>query len=82
MNGRLIGWKPAYNNILNTGVSLQLDERVVAGQVKREALGPEFKIVGRYNANPTLNSIIYEVDFPYGQVKDYSVNVITDNMLL
>ena len=72
VNGRLIGWKPAYNNILNNGVSLQLDERVVAGQVKREALGPEVKIVGRFNSKPMMNSIMYKVDLYDVQVKDFS----------
>ena len=28
-----------------------------------------------------LNSIIYDVEFPDGQVREYSMNIITENML-
>ena len=31
--------------------------------------------------NPFLNTIIYEVEFPDGQVKDYAANAIAENML-
>ena len=34
-----------------------------------------------YDDNPFLNTIIYEVEFPDGQVKDYAANVIAENML-
>ena len=77
----MIDQKLAYNNILNAGVALQLDENVVAGRVKQQALLPEVNIVGRYVENPMLNFIIYEVDFPDSQLKDYLENVIANNML-
>ena len=31
--------------------------------------------------NPFLNSIIYDVEFPDGQVKEYAANIIAENML-
>mgnify|MGYP001272535206 CR=1 FL=1 len=36
---------------------------------------------GKYDDNPSLNSIIYDVEFPDGTVKEYSANVIAENML-
>ena len=60
-NGRFIDQQPAYDKMLNTKVVLWLGETVVAGQVKQKVSGPEGKIVGRYNANPMLNDMIYEV---------------------
>ena len=39
-NGRLINKEPAYDNMLNAEVVLQLDGRVISGQVKKQALGP------------------------------------------
>ena len=80
-NGRLIGELPAQDKILNVDLALQLDEKVVAGRVKRQSLGLEGKIVGRYDDNPTMKYMIYEVGFPYGQVKDYAVNTIIENVL-
>jgi hypothetical protein len=36
---------------------------------------------GSYADNPILNSIIYEVEFPDGQMKEYAANTIAENML-
>ena len=38
--GRLIYQQPAYANILNSKVSLQLDEKVVEGRLKQQFLVP------------------------------------------
>ena len=69
VNGILIAQKPAYDNILNFKIALQWDEKVVADQAKQRELGPEGKIFGRYDANPMLKYMIYEVDFPDGQMQ-------------
>ena len=37
-------------------------------------------IIGSYHENPLLNSIIYDVKFPDGEVKEYAANVIAQNM--
>ena len=34
-----------------------------------------------YDANPFVNTIIYEVEFSDGQVKEYAANCISENML-
>ena len=38
-------------------------------------------MVGSYDENPFLNSIIYDVEFNDGTVKEYSANVVAKNML-
>ena len=81
VNGVFIDQKPAYNKMLNGEVALQLNKNVVAGQVKQRALIPEGKIVGKYDYNPMVNSMIYEVEFPDSQVKDYAENFIANNIL-
>ena len=35
----------------------------------------------RYDDNPPLNSMLYDVEFPNGTVKEYSANVIAENMI-
>jgi hypothetical protein len=47
----------------------------------QRALGPDGTIVGKYDENSMLNSIVYEVEFSDGQVNEYSANVIAENML-
>ena len=36
---------------------------------------------GKYDKNPFLNSITYEVEFSDGKEKEYSANLIAKNML-
>ena len=49
------------------------------GNVKKRALNPDSQTTGSYNK--MLNSIIYEVNFEDGHVKEYSANTIAENML-
>jgi hypothetical protein len=54
---------------------------MAVGKVARRALGPDGRVTGTYDENPMLNSIIYEIEFPDGQVKEYAANFIAENML-
>ena len=79
--GKLLNQMPAYDRILNSEVSLQLGEDMAVGKVTRRALNPDGRVTGTYDENPMLNSMIYEIEFPDGQVKEYAANVIAENML-
>ena len=79
--GKLLNQHPAYDWIINAEVALQLEEEVTTGKVTCRALGPDGQLAATYNDNPFLNTIIYEVENPDGQVKDYAANVIAENML-
>ena len=80
-NGRLINQLPAYDCLLNVEVQLQLGEELTMGKVKCHALRPEGKAVGKYDDNPFLNSMMYEDEFVDAQVREYSANVIAENMI-
>jgi hypothetical protein len=79
--GKLLNQQPAYDRILHSEVSLQLGEKMTTGKVTQRAVGPDGTTAGTYDSNPYLNSMIYEVEFPDGQVKEYAANVIAENML-
>ena len=51
------------------------------GKVARRSLDADGRMTGTYHDNPFLNTIIYDVEFPDGQVKEYSTNIIAENML-
>ena len=53
----------------------------MAGKLKGVTLGPDGRTAGIYHENPRLNSIIYDVEFPDSQIKEYSANMIAKNML-
>ena len=42
-------------------------------------MGPDGKVMGAYNDNPILNTVLYEVEFPDRKVREYAANV--ENML-
>jgi hypothetical protein len=80
-NGKLLNQHPAYDQIINAEVSLQLGDSMSTGTVTRRAVGPDGTMTGSYDSNPYLNSMIYEVEFPDGQCKEYAANIIAENML-
>jgi hypothetical protein len=53
----------------------------MSAKVRQCALGPDGEVVGTYDENPILSLIVYKVEFPDGQVKEYSANTIVENML-
>ena len=79
--GKLINQQPAYDQIINAEVQLQLGEEMVTGKVAQRTIGPDRQVTGTYDNNPYLNSIIYDVEFPDGQVKEYAAYIIGENML-
>ena len=80
-SGRLLNQNPAYDRILNAEVQLQVDGQSAKGRVTKRSLGPDGEQRGRYDENPILNSIVYDVEFDDGTVREYAANVIAENML-
>ena len=80
--GHLINQQPAYDLMLNAEVLVHLnDNEPVVGKVARRALDHLNKTAGEYNDNPHINTMVYEVEFPDGMVKEYAANVIAENIL-
>ena len=80
-NGWLLNQNPAYDRILNAEKQLQLGEEYIMGKVRRRAQGPDGNTIGKYDNNLYLNSVMYEVEFINGQVKEYGANIVAGNML-
>ena len=51
------------------------------GKVKGGTLGPDGRTSGIYHEYPRINSMIYGVEFPDGQIKESSANMIAKNIL-
>ena len=80
-NGKILNQLPAYDKLLNAEVQIQLEEDYTIGKVKRCTLGSDGMVSGKYDNNPFLNSITYEVEFSDGQVKEYLANLLAKKML-
>ena len=79
--GRLMNQLPAYDHLLNAEIMVQAEEGQVSGKVIKQALGLDGKVIGKYDDNPYLNSIMYEVELVDGRIKEYRANIIAENML-
>ena len=44
-------------------------------------VGNDGQKFGTFHDTPILNSTVYDVEFPDGEVKEYASNVIAKNML-
>ena len=79
--GKVLNQQPAYDKLINAEILLQLDDKMTMGKVKGRSIGDHGKVMGSYHDNPILNSIVYDVEFPDGQVKEYAANILAENML-
>lgn len=80
-SGKVLCQQPAYDKIINAEVLLQNGESLQTAKVRRRSIGPDGTTVGKYHDNPFMNSIIYDVEFPDGTVKEYGANIIAENMV-
>ena len=78
--GTAILKKPFHDYLIHAEVLLPQGEEVKSAKVKGRAKDANGKPVGNFNSNPLLNSIVYDVEFPDGAVKQYAANVIAENM--
>ena len=60
---------------------VQAEEGQVSGKVIKRAFNPDGKVAGKYDDNPYLNSIMYEVQLADGRIKEYGANIIAENMV-
>ena len=69
-----------HDTLVNAEVLLPQGEEMQHAKVKRHKVDDNGQVVGTYDPHPVLNSIIYDVEFPDGTVKEYSANVIAQNI--
>ena len=71
----------AFDTIINAEVMKQNGDEMAMGKVARRSLDADGRTTGTYHDNPFLNTITYDVEFPNDQFKEYSANIINENML-
>jgi hypothetical protein len=70
-----------WDNLINAEIILQQGDKLQRGKVKRSSVDDNGKAIGTYSDNPIMNSIVYEVEFPDGELKEYAANILAKNML-
>ena len=68
------------DNYVGAEVNLPIGGDMRSGRVIRRARNSDGELEGTANKNPILDTRTYTVEFPDGQLGEYSANVIAENM--
>ena len=79
-NGNAIFEKPMTDNLINLELLLPHGEEMQPARVVKRHKGEDGTIKGTYSDNPIANTILYDVEFNDGSVREYSANVIAENL--
>lgn len=60
---------------------MYLGDNLQMGRFFVRTLSDQLQLMGIYDEQFSFNSVIYNIEFPEGQVKDNSDNILADNML-
>jgi len=78
-SSRAIDQQPMYDWLIHAEIMMQQDDNLKNAKVIGRSVGPDgLTPAGTYHNNPILNSIVYDIEFPDGQVKEYAANIIAD----
>ena len=78
---RLLNQQPAHDKLIHFEVQMQKGDEVMAERVTQRALDPDERTTGTYDDNSLLNSVVYEVKFPDGEVRECAANIVAENLL-
>ena len=67
--------------MINADILLQQGEKLQKEKIIGRTVSPQGKTMGPNHKNPILNSIIYDVEFPDSEVKEYAANILAENLL-
>ena len=78
--GKAVYDQPPTDALINMEILLPQGEEFQRATVKRRATDHEGKLVGEFNENPLLNTTVYDVELSDGVVREYSANIIAENI--
>ncbi len=79
-DGTSVFEKPITDKWIHAELHLPQGESIQSAKVIGRAMDSEGNLIGKYDDNPMLNTLVYDVEFPDGEIKEYSANVIAENM--
>ena len=80
-SGKPVGQQSMTDTLINAEVLLPQGEEMQMAKVVRRCVDENGKVIGTFDNNPILNSMIYECEFPDGVTKQYAANIIAENIL-
>lgn len=79
-NGTAVFEKPITDHWINAELNLPQGEQMKPARVVGRSKDQNGNVIGSYDSNPMLNTMLYDVEFPDGAIREYGANVIADNM--
>ena len=79
--GKAIDLQPAYDKIINAELMLPHGKAMRPAKVIGRSIGPDGNNIGSYHDELVFNSLVYDVEFDDGTVKEYAANIISENLL-
>jgi hypothetical protein len=80
--GKPILQKSLADTLIHSEVLLPHGEDLQMAKVSRRSVNPEGRVISNANDNPLLNTLMYDVEFPDGNIKKYAANIIAENVLV
>ena len=71
---------PVTDYLIHAEVNLPKGEEMQRAKVISRSKSDDGRILGMYDDNPMLNTLLYDVQFPDGTIKEYAANIIAENM--
>ena len=68
------------DTLINAEVLLPHEESTALATVLKRTVDDNGHMIGTYNDNPLLNTMVYDCVFPDGTTKEYAANVIAENI--
>ena len=78
--GRPIMMHLLTDDFINTEVLLDVGDSAALARVVRQAVDSDGKVIGKWNSNPILNTLVCECGFNDGTIKEYAANIIAFNI--
>ena len=80
--GKPILQKSFYDTMVNVELLLPRGQMNWIATIVKQSVDNNLKAIGSWNDNPMLNTLVYECEFSDGTVKEYSANIIAENIFL
>jgi hypothetical protein len=72
--------KPITDRLIHAELNLPQGENLRTAKVIGRSKTDDGEYIGTYDDNPLLNSMTYDVEFSDGEIREYSANIIAENM--
>ena len=72
--------QPITDVLIHAEVILPQGEELSSAKVRGRSQDSSGEQIGTYDPNPLLNTLLYDVEFTDGTLKQYSANIIAENM--